>query len=168
MAAKCAHFACLDPFKMTDMNSGTGSYGSVEAGLPNYDESKVPAYTLPDPLKMNDGTPVTTVAQWEGERRAELLELFRSEIYGRSPGRQEGQHYKVVLHDDNVFGGIATREEVLIYFDASEQRYIRLLVYTPNDAKGPVPAFLYMNTAGNASVNEDPTKLSGLPAAGAV
>ena len=157
MAAKCAHFACLDPFKMTDMTTGTGSYGSVEAGLPNYDESKVPSYTLPDPLKMNDGSPVTTVAQWEGERRAELLELFRSEMYGRSPGRREGQHYKVVLHDDNAFGGIATREEVLIYFDASEQRYIRLLVYTPNDAKGPVPAFLYMNTAGNCSVNEDPT-----------
>ena len=93
----------------------------------------------------------------EEEDRAELLELFRREMYGRSPGRQEGQHYKVVLHDDNAFGGIATREEVLIYFDASEQRYIRLLVYTPNDAKGPVPAFLYMNTAGNCSVNEDPT-----------
>ena len=30
----------------------------------NYDESKVPAYTLPDPLVLNDGTPVTDAASW--------------------------------------------------------------------------------------------------------
>ena len=157
MAAKCAHFACLQPFAMTDMKSGTGAYGSEEAGLPNYDESKVPAYTLPDPLVMNDGTPVTGVAQWEGERRAELLELFRREVYGRSPGRQEGQHYKVVLTDDNAFGGMATRREILIYFDASEEKYIRLVTWVPNGLDHPAPGFLFMNTSGNASINEDPT-----------
>ena len=157
MAAKCAHFACLNPFEMTNMASGTGAYGSEEAGLPNYDERLVPSYTLPDPLVMNDGTPVNSIAQWEGERRAELLELFRSEVYGRSPGRREGQHYKLVLEDNNAFGGMATRQEVLVYFDSSEDRYLRLLIYYPNRAKGPVPGFMFINTSGNASVNEDTT-----------
>ena len=157
MAAKCAHYACLKPFEMTDMASGTGAYGSEEAGLPNYDETKVPEYTLPDPLVMNDGTPVTSVEQWEGERRAELLELFRREVYGRSPARQEGQHYKVVLTDENAIGGMATRQEILIYFDASEEKYIRLVTWVPNGLDHPAPGFLMMNTSGNASINEDET-----------
>lgn len=157
MAAKCAHFACLQPFEMTSMASGTGAYGSEEAGLPNYDEALVPEYTLPDPLVMNDGTPVTSIAQWEGERRAELLELFRREVYGRAPGRLEGQHYKVVLTDENAIGGMATRQEILIYFDASEEKYIRLVTWVPNGLDHPAPGFLMMNTSGNASINEDKT-----------
>jgi len=157
MAKKCAHFANVQPFEMTSMVSGTGSYGSAEGILPNYDESKVPEYTLPDPLVMNDGTPVTTVEQWEGQRREEILELFRSEVYGRSAPRQPGQHYKVVLRDSIAIGGLATREEVLIYFDSSEEKYIRLLAYYPNRVEGPVPAFVFLNTSGNASVNEDKT-----------
>ena len=155
MAAKCAHYSCLQPFEMTSMRSGSGAYGSAEGILPNYDESKVPPYTLPDPLKMNDGTPVCGVEQWEGKRRAEILDLFRREVYGYSAPRQDGQHYKLLYSDDNAFGGLATREEILVYFDASEDKYLRLLAYYPNDVKGPVPAFLFMNTAGNVSVCED-------------
>ena len=155
MAAKCAHYACMNPFGMTNMASGTGAYGSAEAGLPNYDETKVPAYTLPDPLVMNDGTPVNSVEKWEGERRAELLELFRSEIYGRSPARRAGQDYKVVRTDEIAIGGMATSQEILIYFDESEEKYIRLVTWVPNGLDHPAPGFLMMNTSGNASINED-------------
>ncbi|MCA9137182.1 MAG: hypothetical protein KDB00_10495 [Planctomycetales bacterium] len=35
----------------------------------NYDESKIPAFTLPDPLVTEDGSAVTTVEQWNGVRR---------------------------------------------------------------------------------------------------
>ena len=42
----------------------------------NYDESKVPTYTLPDPLVMNDGTPVADAEGWNTRRRPEILELF--------------------------------------------------------------------------------------------
>ena len=155
MAAKCAHFAFLQPFEMTSMVSGTGAYGSAEGILPNYDQDKVPEYTLPDPLVMNDGTPVSSVEQWEGKRRGEILDLFRSEVYGYSAPRQTGQHYKLLYSDDNAFGGLATREEILVYFDSSEDKYLRLLAYYPNEVEGPVPAFLFMNTSGNVSVCED-------------
>ena len=50
----------------------------------NYDEAKVPAYRLPDPLVAADGTPVRDVAAWR-KRRVELLELFSREVYGRTP-----------------------------------------------------------------------------------
>src|SRR5687768_13684669 len=50
----------------------------------NYDESRVPAYTLPDPLTGRAG-PVRTREHWK-ERRAEILDLFRQHVYGRPAG----------------------------------------------------------------------------------
>ena len=38
----------------------------------NYDEAKVPAYTLPDPLKFENGSSVADAAAWP-QRRAEIL-----------------------------------------------------------------------------------------------
>ena len=40
--------------------------------------------TLPDVLKMKDGTKVTTKEQWVA-RRAEIVEDFEREVYGRIP-----------------------------------------------------------------------------------
>ena len=51
----------------------------------NYDEAKVPNYTLPDPLVTTDGRDVTSAAMWREERRAEVLELFEEHVYGRTP-----------------------------------------------------------------------------------
>src|SRR5262249_38203298 len=51
----------------------------------NYDESKVPAYTLPDALTCADGTRVTSAEIWKDKRRPELLELFEEQVYGRAP-----------------------------------------------------------------------------------
>ena len=42
----------------------------------NYDESKVPKYTLPDPLVTTDGQRVTDADTWWTKRRPELLSLF--------------------------------------------------------------------------------------------
>jgi len=38
----------------------------------NYDEDKVPDYTLPDPLIFEDGTKVEDAAMWQ-QRRAEIF-----------------------------------------------------------------------------------------------
>ena len=53
----------------------------------NYDESKVPAYTLPDPLTFGDGTKITDAETWSKRRRPEILELFAEHVYGKMPGR---------------------------------------------------------------------------------
>jgi len=37
-----------------------------------YDEAKVPKYTLPDPLSMQNGERVTTAEAWRAKRRPEL------------------------------------------------------------------------------------------------
>jgi len=51
----------------------------------NYDDAKVPAYLLQDPLVMADGTLVKTVRQWDKERRPEILKLVETHEYGRTP-----------------------------------------------------------------------------------
>ena len=54
---------------------------------PIYEESKVPAYTLPDPLIFSDGTKVSDRKAWE-KRRSELYDIFWNEVYGQDPGME--------------------------------------------------------------------------------
>src|SRR5438046_6907615 len=49
----------------------------------NYSEEKVPAYTLPDPLILASGERVTTAQMWRERRRPEILDFYKTEIYGR-------------------------------------------------------------------------------------
>jgi len=55
----------------------------------NYDESKVPAYTLPDPLLCADGTKVANANVWRQKRRPQILKLFQQHVYGKSPGKPD-------------------------------------------------------------------------------
>jgi hypothetical protein len=77
---------------------------------PNYDESKVPAYTLPDPLLMQDGTRVPDAGMWRTKRRPELLEQFAREVYGRTPQRASQKlHWAVTSVDRAALDGKAVR-----------------------------------------------------------
>src|ERR1700722_6042131 len=68
----------------------------VVAGIPvNYDESKTGTYTLPDPLKLNDGTPVRDAKTWYAKRRPEIVSMFETQQYGRAPGRPAGESFEV-------------------------------------------------------------------------
>ena len=64
----------------------TGALRAAEPEI-NYDESKVPQYTLPDPLVLADGQRVTDAATWRERRRPEILRLFEKHVYGKAPGR---------------------------------------------------------------------------------
>src|SRR3546814_5025224 len=74
----------------------------------NYDESKVPPYTLPALLTTESGQPVTTVAQWEQQRRPELLELFSSQLYGRTPADPIAVRYELPTANPTALGAKAT------------------------------------------------------------
>ena len=114
----------------------------------NFDESKVPAYELPDPLVFNNGKKVRNRRQWTRKRRAEILEIFSQEMYGHVPGRPAGQHFKT-LSSEKVYDGLGIRKTVRVYLDAAEQHWFDVLIHLPAHAEGPAPMFAGLNFKGN-------------------
>jgi hypothetical protein len=112
----------------------------------NYDEARVPAYTLPDPLKMQDGRPVTTASAWRDERRGELLRLFETQVYGQRPPTSQILRAQI-LETAAAVHGKATRKRIQLSFSDPSETFpgftITLLV--PRGAKGPAPAFIGMH-----------------------
>ena len=62
---------------------------NLSAADANYDESNVGNYTLPDPVTMENGDPVRDADGWSEKRRPELIKLFETHVYGKSPGKPE-------------------------------------------------------------------------------
>ena len=124
---------------------------------PNYDEAKVPAYTLPDPLVMADGTAVLDAKAWTEKRRPEILKLFAENVYGQTPSTAPVIHFGDVETDSQALGGIATRKQISISLgDSADAPKMDLLVYLPNDRKSAVPVFLGLNFNGNHTIHKDP------------
>ena len=80
-------------------------------------------------------------------------------MYGYEPGKPSGLHFKVLEESRDAFGGKATRRQVAVYFTEDESRFMTLLMYVPNGANGPVPAFMGMNFRGNYATTTDPEVL---------
>src|SRR5262245_27388748 len=123
----------------------------------NYDESKVSAYTLPDPLVFSNGEKVSSAEAWQAKRRLEVLRLFETQVYGKSPGRPHGLSFDVHRTVPDAVGGKATRKEVTVSFSGKpDGPKMELLVYIPNQGKRRFPAFLGLNFDGNHGVESDP------------
>jgi len=99
----------------------------------NYDESKVPPYTLPDPLVMASGAPVKTAQQWRQRRRPEILRLFETQVYGRMPGRPVHQRFEVKEVDRKALAGRATRKQVTIHFTDRKDADVEFKNNMPKD-----------------------------------
>ena len=122
----------------------------------NYDESKIPEHTLPDPLVTEAGKPVSNAREWTETRRPELLKLFEEHVYGRGPAACEITH-KLISTKDDAINGKAVRREVDVFFGNSPDAHsMRLLIYTPK-SDTPAAAFLCLNFQGNHTTDPDPT-----------
>jgi hypothetical protein len=123
--------------------------------VPNYDESKIPAYALPDPLAPAGGPAVTDRTGWESGARARTLAMFESHVYGRVPAEfQPGLEWKLDREDGDALDGTAIRREYLVTIGSRIP--VRMLLYLPKSASGPVPCFLGLNFRGNQRVEADP------------
>ncbi len=122
----------------------------------NEDESKVPAYTLPDPLRLSDGSPVRDAQTWNERRRPEILKLFQDHVYGRSPGRPEGLKFEPGPVVKDAVGGKATRSIITVHFSSDPNGpKMDLMLYVPNNRPGPHPAFVGLNFGGNHTIEAD-------------
>jgi hypothetical protein len=137
----------------TVMNAGMAAPPS-----PNYDEGKIPSYTLPDPLVCQDGTRVADAETWRAKRRPELLRLFEMEVYGRTLlGRLAETTHRVLSEKTDARDGKATRREVAVLFTGREDGpRMDLLIYLPNGAREPVPVFVGLNFNGNHAATNEP------------
>lgn len=142
---------CLPAFALL---LAVGVLPATAADFPPVD--KLPARAeLPDPLTMFDGTKVTTKEQWEKQRRPELKELFQHYMYGYLPPPPAKVAYKVEREDKTALDGKATLKEISIDVGMNVPA-LKMLLLTPNQRKGPVPAFIGLNFGGNAKVLSEP------------
>ncbi len=129
------------------------SRSRVEAA--NYDESKIPQYTLPEILVCQDGSKVTDAKTWQDKRRPEILSLFETHVYGKAPGKPASVSYEIDQAD--AMNGKAVRKQIWITMNNNGKTLkMDMLVYLPKTAKGPVPLFIGLNFNGNHSIHKDP------------
>ena len=124
----------------------------------NYDEARVGTYTLPDPLVLDDGETVRDSATWYQKRRPEILELYRSTIFGRVPANAPKATAQVMSVDPDACEGTAVRKLVLIRFgEGPDAPFIRLVIYLPIHQSAPVPVLLQIAFNAELPPASDPT-----------
>jgi hypothetical protein len=117
----------------------------------NYDEAKVPRYTLPDLLKLSDGTAVRDAKTWQTRRRSEIIKLYETQIFGRLPARPPKVQWRVVETDPKAKDGQALKKQVIgTVGDGPRAVQIGLSVYTPAGASKAVPIILLANFGSTA------------------
>jgi hypothetical protein len=130
------------PAADTNRPSGT-TQSPARPARGSYDEATANPYPLPDPLVLKNGQPVKDADTWWKLRRPEILEDFRTSMYGRIPENTPKVTWEVTVNATNAAGGAAIRKTVTGHIDNS--RYtnahpvINLTLYTPANAAGPVP-----------------------------
>lgn len=130
---------------------------STKTFAQNYDETKVPHYTLPDVLKTASGKLVRSDEKWESLRRPEVLRLFEDHVYGQMPVSYDSIRYALTEDDGQEMGGKAVLKQVgITVFRNGKSVLINVVLFVPANVKKPVPVFLLINNRGKE--NTDPTR----------
>ncbi len=120
----------------------------------NYDESKVPLYTLPNPLIFNNGTAVTNKKDWQ-KRRAEIYSIFETEVFGVIPQWDGSANATLISRKTDALDGIAIRKEVRLELVKGDLKVpVIILIYLPQNSKN-APIFLSYNFDGNHTTTNE-------------
>jgi hypothetical protein len=134
----------IDPAEIRPGPSGNPS----DPDAANTDETKAKTYdVLPDPLVCNNGDTVRTAKEWETRRRAEIVELFDMELYGRVPEHVPEVRWEVISVKDTMDGPYPVRIKHLTGFvDHSSCPEISvnldLVIGTPVGSEKAVPVIM--------------------------
>ena len=114
-------------------------------------EEAAAEYILPDPLRKEDSSRVTTPAEWMLFQREKILSLFKEYEYGQILPRPDSMRFELLTRKEDALNGKAIRKEVRIHCGMRNGKSIAfdLLLYVPKHKTGPVPAFLGLNFGGN-------------------
>src|SRR5262245_60711866 len=129
------------------------SGNEADANHANYDEAKAnPFPNLPNILTLKSGTKVKTREQWT-RRRAEIVEDFEREVYGRVPKNAPKVEWKVVASDTGTLNGVRVNARQLVgHLDNSSfpaiDVEIAMTLVLPAEARKPVPVMI-MFSPGN-------------------
>jgi hypothetical protein len=132
--------------------------------------------SMPDALTMKNGTKVTRADQWPA-RRAEILEDFEREVYGRIPDNVPKVTWEVTATTEGNSGGIPTVTKTLVgHVDNSAFPQITVDIQAsftvPANATGPVPIMFEFGGGmggfggGGARGGRSPTTAPAAPAGG--
>ncbi len=122
---------------------------------PNYDESKVPGFEVPDLLTTFNGEKITSTSGWENTRRPELYRFFEEHVYGKVPENLDSLSFKVVEASENALNGMAKRKQVEVsLFKNGKSLAFNVLLYLPKTGQ-PSPIFLGYNFYGNHTITDD-------------
>lgn len=120
----------------------------------NYTEAKVPPFTLPDLLTLQDGGQVTDTQTWNEKRRPEILRLLVQNQFGRALGNPKDVSYTVFDKGTSVFEAKALRKQVTMHFGKGLQA--DLLIYLPADSENPSPLLFNISFLANNQTVNDP------------
>jgi hypothetical protein len=120
----------------------------------NLDESKVPPYEEPDPLRTKDGQTIASVNAWETIQRPHIYQQFEDLVYGRMPARTVPVSYTTESIDSGALDGLAIKKVVTITFAAASSS-----VATP--AHAPAPSTTGTITHGASSAPPPAADSSG-------
>jgi hypothetical protein len=129
--------------------------GFTQDFTPNYDESKIPAYSLPELLVAKGGKKITSKVQWEKKRRSEILAVFESQMYGKTPSESYDVNMQTI-QETEAFGGKATMKEIRLTFAKNNQMLsMDILIYLPKSIS-KAPLFVGLNFYGNHTIIDNP------------
>ena len=128
-----------------------GAFLLVASGSASSQETRDAAVTLPNPLRMLDGTPANETS-WP-TRRDEIRELFAGHMYGRMPPVPADIRFETLSTEPRAMDGGATRREVRVAWKGGT---LDLLLVVPNEPKRRPGVLLGLNFYGNHSVLDDP------------
>jgi peptidoglycan/xylan/chitin deacetylase (PgdA/CDA1 family) len=140
------HQRIMDELHITSLRRGPdGDPKSPNAA--NVDESKVPPYSLPDPLVLKSGKKVKDAKAWWKQRRPEIVEDFDREIYGRIPRNVPKVNWEVVSTTKENNGNFPViTKKLLGHVDNTSYPAVtvnvELTLSTPANASSPVPVIM--------------------------
>ena len=145
------HQHLLELLHITTLRRGRDGNNPQSPYAANYDEAKANPYpNLPDPLILANGQKVTSPEIWWQQRRAEIVEDFDREIYGRVPTNLPAVNWEVLSTSRETNGTVPVITKKLAgHVDNSVDTNItvtlQLTLSTPAHATGPVPVMLQLN-----------------------